>query len=248
MKALILAAGRGERMMPLTANLPKPMLTVNNKPLIQYHIEHLARVGIIDIVINHAWCGDAIINYLGDGRQFGVNIRYSDESTGALETAGGIINALPLLVDMQQDLTENMDQFIVINGDVFCDVNLANLPILSKQQTACLWLTDNPEHNPLGDFILDNGIVGNKTIQSHAIDTLTFSGIALYKACFFANEAEKRHGGVKDVHEKVALGPLLKKAAQQCIVQGVKLDEHWTDVGTPERLAEINKLCTSKDT
>lgn len=237
MKAMILAAGRGERMMPLTANTPKPMLMVGNKPLIQHHIENLVRAGITDIVINYAWCGDKIIQYLGDGSHLGVNIKYSDESSGALETAGGIIKALSLLVDEKPLLnSHNHDTFLVINGDVFCQVDLTQLPKLNEQQNACLWLTKNPEHNLSGDFRLVNGVVENKIDTLGNIDTFTFSGIALYKACFFSNYLNENN--------YLSLGPLLRKSADQQLVKGIILNEPWVDVGTPERLLQVNECYT----
>lgn len=236
MKVMILAAGRGERMMPLTANLPKPMLLVAGKPLLQHHIENLAKAGLTDIVINIAWCGQAISDYFADGKKFGVNICYSDETSGALETAGGIVNALELLTE--PNLSDEQC-FLVVNGDIFCDFDFNQLPELSKEQTACLWLTDNPEHNSAGDFFLDNHQVKNKisrvNVQSVNNQTCyTFSGIALYKKRFFNNIAT----------EKLALGPLLKQAAELGKLKGIKLTVPWTDVGTPARLATLNEQLT----
>lgn len=236
MKVMILAAGRGERMMPLTANLPKPMLRVAGKPLLQHHIENLAKAGLKDIVINIAWCGQAIIDYFADGKKFGVNICYSDERSGALETAGGIVKALPLLTEPN---SSDDDCFLVVNGDVFCDVDFNQLPKLSEQQTACLWLTDNPAHNLAGDFVLTNEQVNNKTSLADVNlpnneTTYTFSGIALYKKRFFNNIST----------EKLALGPLLKQAAEQGQLKGLKLTVPWTDVGTPARLASLNEQLT----
>ncbi len=232
MKAMILAAGRGERMMPLTAHTPKPMLLVKGKPLIQHHIENLALAGIKEFVINHAWCGDKIIQYLGDGSSLGVNITYSDESNGALETAGGIIKALPLLVNMAKPLADNNETFLVVNGDVFCSVDLTKLPSLNEKEQACLWLTKNPEHNPSGDFRLIDGYIENKLASLPHDITLTFSGIALYKACFFSScQPDEKH---------LALGPLLKQSAEQRLLKGIVLNEPWVDVGTPERLANVN--------
>lgn len=236
MKVMILAAGRGERMMPLTANLPKPMLLVAGKPLLQHHIENLAKAGLTDIVINIAWCGQAIIDYFADGKKFGVNICYSDERSGALETAGGIVNALPLLTEPN---SHHDDCFLVVNGDVFCDVDFNQLPKLSEQQTACLWLTENPQHNLAGDFVLINEQVKNKTslpdVNSENNEiTYTFSGVALYKKRFFNHLST----------EKLALGPLLKQAAEQGQLKGLKLTVPWTDVGTPARLASLNEQLT----
>lgn len=233
MKVMILAAGRGERMMPLTANLPKPMLQVAGKPLLQHHIENLAKARLTDIVINIAWCGQAIVDYFADGKKFGVNLCYSDETRGALETAGGIVKALPLLTEPN---SSDDDCFLVVNGDVYCDFDFNQLPLLSEQQTACLWLTDNPEHNLAGDFLLMNEQVKNKrsladvNLENNET-TYTFSGIALYKKRFFNHITP----------EKSALGPLLKQAAEQGQLKGLKLNVPWTDVGTPTRLAKLNE-------
>lgn len=233
---MILAAGRGERMMPLTAHQPKPMLNILGKPLIQYHIENLAKAGITDIVINHAWCGEVLTEYLGNGNQLGVNIIYSDESQGALETAGGIIKALPLLIDSAYKASDNTEQFLVINGDVFCSMDFSQLPSLNENETACLWLVDNPEHNPSGDFLLKSDKVINKQGLINNETPLTFSGIAIYKACFF-NEL---HHVTDTGKVKLALGPLLSDAAEKNKLKGIKLKQPWTDVGTPERLTQLN--------
>lgn len=224
MKVMILAAGRGERMMPLTKNTPKPMLKVAGKPLLQYHIENLEKAGITDIVINLAWCGEKIKHYFGDGSDFGVSIKYSDEVSGALETAGGIAKALPLL---------GAEPFLVINGDIFTDYNFANLPSLSCDELAHLIMVENPEHNPSGDFSFKNGFLGIKT---DCEESYTFAGIALYQPAFFEQISGK---------EKLALGPKLRQYAQQGVISGTVTSALWVDVGTPERLAnielEINK-------
>lgn len=236
MKAMILAAGRGERMMPLTAHQPKPMLNVLGKPLIQYHIENLAKAGITDIVINHAWCGNILTEYLGKGDKFGVNITYSDESQGALETAGGIIKALGLLTNDSPAKNSEHEPFLVINGDVFCSMDFSQLPSLNENETACLWLVDNPEHNPSGDFLLKSDKVINKKDSINNETPLTFSGIAIYKARFFYDLYH-----VADVGKaKLALGPLLRGAAEKNKLKGIKLKLPWTDVGTPERLTQLN--------
>ena len=142
MKAMILAAGRGERLRPLTDKIPKPLIKIAGKSLIEYHIENLATAGYKDIVINTAWLAEKIHAQLGDGAQYGVSISYSDEGT-ALETAGGIINALPLL---------GKGSFLVVNGDIWCDYNFSKLPGLNPGIQAHLVLVDNPGHNPEGDF------------------------------------------------------------------------------------------------
>jgi len=228
MRAMILAAGRGERMKPLTDHCPKPMLTVAGIPLIEYHIIKLAQAGIKDIVINHAWLGDQIESYLKDGSQWGVSIKYSAESDGALETAGGIIRALPLLVTDLDD-----EPFLVINGDVFTDFSFEYLPELADNRLAHLWLVTNPEHNLGGDFIFEGDMIGNSTPEQNK-STYTFSGIGLYRATFFNSLRQKNND------EVLALGPLLRNKAELGKISGSLLTSAWTDVGTPERLAQLN--------
>lgn len=233
MKAIILAAGRGQRMMPLTANMPKPMLPVLGQPLLTYHIKKLAAAGITDLVINHAWCGDKIVNYYGDGNKFGVNIHYSDESSGALETAGGIKKALPWLVNSADDY------FLVVNGDVYCDFSYQQLPTINGNILGHLWLVENPPHNINGDFTLCDGYVHNLSRNEGGENSLTFSGIALYKASFF-DSIDNVEG------YKQALGPLLRKAAEQALLTGSKITTSWFDIGTPERLAQLNQYLSAK--
>lgn len=220
MKAMILAAGRGKRMMPLTRELAKPMLEVKGKPLIVYHIERLAEAGVVDIVVNLAWCGDTIEDYLGDGSQYGVSITYSRESEGGLETAGGIINALDTL----------SDEFIVINGDIYTDYDVSSLTQLSLlPHQAHVVLVENPGHHPTGDFAMRQGFVhlGEEGELRH-----TFSGIALYHKAFFANLS----------NEFLALGPLLRDKMRTQLVTAELYLGVWHDIGTPERLREINKM------
>ena len=184
MKAMILAAGRGKRMMPLTAELPKPMLCVAGKPLIEHHIMRLKAAGITQIIINLAWQGDKIKTYFADGRAWGVTITYSQEVTGGLETAGGIIQALPLLGE----------SFIVINGDVYSDYDISALMQLHLQpKEAHIVLVENPAHNPDGDFILSHLPTSSQRY--------TFSGIGRYQADFFEGLAP----GIRP------LGPLLRE-------------------------------------
>ncbi|WP_440055204.1 N-acetylmuramate alpha-1-phosphate uridylyltransferase MurU [Pseudoalteromonas sp. T1lg65] len=222
MKAMILAAGRGQRMMPLTAELPKPMLQVAGKPLLQYHIERIKQAGIKDIVINLAWQGEAIKSYFGDGSDFGVDIEYSEEPAGGLETAGGIIQALPLLC-------EQHETFIVINGDIFTDYDLHALTLLelaSSPENGCqahIVLVENPLHHPHGDFAL--------TQQTHNDKKYTFSGISKYHKSFFENCAA---GFVK-------LGPLLKQGLDSKKISTELYLGQWNDIGTPERLDAINR-------
>lgn len=213
---MILAAGRGERMRPLTDRTPKPLLPVAGKPLIVWHLERLARAGYRDIVINHAHLPDQIEGLLDDGAAWGVDIRYSAEPPGALETAGGIANALPLL---------GSDPFLVVNGDIWCDLDFATLPKLADKDIAHLVLVPNPPHHPDGDFELLEGRVG-------VSPRLTFSGIGRYRPELFA--AIERGRPAK-------LAPLLREAMAASRVSGQIHTGRWVDVGTPERLAALDE-------
>jgi len=217
MKAMILAAGRGKRMMPLTAEQPKPMLTVQEKPLIVYHLERLHAAGITEVIINLAWCGEKIQHYCGDGSQWGLTIHYSQEVAEGLETAGGIIQALPLLGDAP---------FLVINGDIFTDYDVSSLTQLQLDDGhAHLVLVENPSHHPQGDFAFAQGhLVANSEPR------FTFAGIALYHPTFFA-------GLPVDFRP---LAPLLRAKMAEHKVHGERYLGVWVDVGTPERLAELN--------
>ncbi len=211
MRAMILAAGKGERMRPLTLTTPKPLIPVAGVPLIEYHLRALAQAGVKEVVINHAWLGDKIEAHVGDGARFGVQVVYSKESQ-PLETGGGIYKALPLLGDQP---------FIVVNGDVLTDYDFAALhkPL---QGLAHLVLINNPEHHPEGDFSLQQG-----RVVSAATDTLTYSGIAvLHPELFLDCQA----GAFK-------LAPLLRQAIAQGRVSGEHFNGCWIDVGTQERLA-----------
>ena len=227
MRAMILAAGRGERMRPLTDTLPKPLIPVAGKPLIQWHIEKLAAAGIKEIVINHAWLGALIEQTLGDGHQWGVHIRYSAE-TVALETAGGIATALPLL---------GTDPFLVINGDIWCDWEPAQaLEIASSlqctAQQAWLLLVANPAHHPHGDFgLLPTGCVTDDTMPK-----FTFSGIGVYQPSLFAHTPAK---------QPAKLAPLLRDAIFRTLVSGTLHQGVWIDVGTPERLNTLECILKS---
>lgn len=216
MKAMILAAGRGERMRPLTDHTPKPLLKIAGKSLIEYHLEALQRAGIVDVVINHAWLGQQIEDSLGDGQRYGVNIQYSREGT-ALETAGGIIRALPLL---------GSEPFIVVNGDIYTDFDFSQLAI-TDMDLAHIVLVDNPEHHPGGDFVLRDGRVYSEGEEAK----LTFSGIAVYQPALFAELAD----GV------MPLAPLLRKSMQAGKVSGEYFAGRWRDIGTPQRLQELNE-------
>ncbi len=216
MKAMILAAGRGERMRPLTDTLPKPLLRVHGKPLIVWHIENLANNGFDTIVINIAHLGEKIPALLGDGGQWGVQIFYSDErDSGALESAGGIKKALALLGE---------ETFLVVNGDIFCDYAF-NPFFQLKDKLAHLILVPNPQHNKKGDFALQNGLITNAK-------KYTFSGIGYYSPKLFADV----------LLQKSPLAPLLREAAAKEQVSGEVFNNMWHDIGTPKRLEAINEL------
>ena len=221
MKAMILAAGMGNRMRPLTLHTPKPLLEVGGKPLIVWHIEKLQKMGVQEIVINTAWLGEKLADALGDGSQFGVKILWSHEGEG-LETAGGIINALPLLGN---------EPFILVNGDVWTTMDFA--PLLNvhlQDDLAHLVLVENPRQHPQGDFIL----AANKAYtfeQARSGENLTYSGVAvMHPQMFNGLESGKR-----------PLAPLLKQAMQQEKISAQKLQGVWVDVGTPERLNALDQ-------
>lgn len=220
MRAMILAAGRGERMRPLTDRLPKPLLSVGGKPLIVWHLQRLAAADIRDIVINHAWLGHEIERALGDGGEYGVRIRYSAEAS-ALETAGGIAQALPLLGDAP---------FLVVNGDVWCDWDPGQAPGLGRTLPpggAWLLLVDNPVQHPAGDFHL----AADGLVHAQGEPRLTFAGIGVYHPSLFA-----------DVVRGTAapLAPLLRQAMARGLARGARHEGRWTDVGTPQRLADLD--------
>jgi Nucleoside-diphosphate-sugar pyrophosphorylase involved in lipopolysaccharide biosynthesis/translation initiation factor 2B, gamma/epsilon subunits (eIF-2Bgamma/eIF-2Bepsilon) len=220
MKAMILAAGLGNRMRPLTLYTPKPLLEVGGKPLIVWHIEKLKNMGVTEIVINSAWLADKLISSLGDGSQFGVDIRWTREEEG-LETAGGIINALPLL---------GTDPFILVNGDVWTTMDFEALrDIKLNDDLAHLVLVDNPKQHPDGDFTLLDGraFAFDQDVKG---ENLTFSGVSVIHPKLF--------DGLE--HGKRPLAPLLKQAMQNQKVSAEKLKGAWVDVGTPERLMELD--------
>ena len=226
MKAMILAAGRGERMRPLTDTTPKPLLSAGGKPLIVWHLECLAAAGFRDIVINHAWLGGLIEATLGDGARWNLSIRYSPEPPGALETAGGIAHALPLLGDTP---------FLAVNGDIWCDWDFTRAFALAEQtghtaNPAHLVLVDNPAHHAGGDFCLDGDRV--RYAASGIGPTRTYAGIGVFSPAFFANVPT---GAV------MKLRPLLDAGIGQGIVRGEYHVGRWSDVGTPERLDELDR-------
>ena len=220
MKAFILAAGRGERMRPLTDHTPKPLLEAGGKPLIVWHLERLAACGFRDVIVNHAHLGEQIEAALGDGRQFGVNIRYSPEPPGALETAGGIAHALPLLGD---------GPFLVVNGDVWCDWDFRRALNLRDRMAHLVFVANPPQHAG-GDFCLDGEIV--RYASSGIGATLTYAGTGVFSPAFFADVP---HRAV------MKMRPLLDAAIAKEIVTGERHAGHWVDVGTPQRLAELDQ-------
>lgn len=216
MKAMILAAGRGERMRPLTDHTPKPLLLVAGKPIIEQTIGKLVAAGFSEIVINHAYLGAQIETALGDGAQFGAVIQYSPEGEQGLETAGGIIQALPLLGEQP---------FLVVNGDIACDFDFARLKNINVD-LAHLVLVPNPEHHADGDF----GLNSEGFVDEQATPPLTFSGIGVYSRQLFADLPA---GSRK-------LGGLLREAMRKQRVSGEKFNGFWLDIGTPERLQALN--------
>lgn len=216
MKAMILAAGRGERLRPLTDHTPKPLIQAAGKSLIEYQIEALARAGIQKIIINHAYLGEQIERQLGDGSRWDVAIHYSPEPE-ALETGGGIFKALPLLGDAP---------FLVVNGDIWTDFDYSQLQ-LSEGDLAHLVLTKNPLHNLSGDFVLQHG----RVIETEAA-RYTFSGIGIYHPSLFAGCSVGAF----------PLAPLLRQAIDAGVVSGEYFTGDWIDVGTPQRLEELCEL------
>lgn len=216
MKAMILAAGLGTRMRPLTDHTPKPLLTVGGKSLIEWHIERLAAAGFRELVINSAWLAEKLEAALGDGCRYGVSIAWSREGQ-PLETAGGIRRALPLLGD---------DPFVVINGDIWTDFDFARLT--EPQGLAHLVLANNPEHHPDGDFFLDS----NGQVRDNGSPKLTFSGIGVYRPQLFH--------ALPDGEAKLA--PLLRAAMAEDAVSGEHFAGSWWDIGTPQRLQQLDAL------
>jgi MurNAc alpha-1-phosphate uridylyltransferase len=217
MKAMILAAGRGERMRPLTDTVPKPLLRVGGRRLIEYHLERLAAHGFSEVVINTSWLGAQIPEALGDGSRYGLVITYSHEGDPPLETAGGIAHALPLLDE---------EPFLIINGDIWCDY-APSPEIQLDGQLAHLILVENPEHNPAGDFGLENG-----QLCSDAEVRYTFSGIGYYHPELFRE---------LDPDRPAPLAPLLRTAMDAGKISGTLFRGQWLDIGTPARLAQLDQ-------
>lgn len=226
MKALIFAAGLGERMRPLTEHTPKPLLEAAGKPLIVWHLQRLAALGVSDVVINTSWLAQCFEPALGDGSNWGLRLHYLYEGTTPLETGGGMLNALPLLGDAP---------FLAINGDIWCDFDLAGLPREPSGQ-AHLVLVDNPAHHPGGDFRLD------EQGRMHDSPALTFSGIGVYRPQLLQGwqAVIGDAAGVECTPPRFKLAPLLRAAMRAGQVSGVHHTGLWTDVGTPQRLAELD--------
>lgn len=216
MRAMILAAGRGERLRPYTDSTPKPLLQVNGRCLIEYHLASLVAAGISEIVVNHAHLGEQIVHRLGDGHQYGARIRYSPEGAGALETGGGILQALPLLGDAP---------FIIVNGDIWTDYPFNTLP-RAIDSLAHLVLTDTPPYKARGDFALEEGRVRNA-----GEPMLTYSGIAVIHPRLFDDQNPAAF----------PLTPLLRAAADADRVSGEHFRGRWVDVGTPERWQSLDR-------
>ena len=218
MKAMILAAGRGERLRPQTDVTPKPLIRVGKHRLIEYHLHNLVAAGITDVVINISWLRDQIRNTLGDGGNYGLNIHYSDEGDQALETAGGIINALPLLGDAP---------FLLINGDIWSDYDITGL--LNKPLTtqAHLVLVNNPAHHRKGDFALQQGLARKEGEPKY-----TYSGIGMFSPALF----DAVEPGIK------ALGPILKRKSELDLISGELHSGRWLDIGTSERLQTLREI------
>ncbi len=226
MDAFILAAGRGERLRPLTDTLPKSLIPAGGSTLIEIRIRTLAAAGITHIVVNHAHLGKQIMQRLGDGNRYGVRISYSDESSGALGTAGGIIKALPLL---------QSDPFLVVNSDIWTDYPFANLP-RTLSGLAHLVLVDNPTHNLNGDFCLRGDRVGK--IDDCEGRRVTFTGIGVYRRALFRDRAPAT----------LPLAPLLIAACDRNLVSGEYHAGVWIDIGTPKRLQTLNDLLAKQET
>jgi N-acetyl-alpha-D-muramate 1-phosphate uridylyltransferase len=224
MKAMLLAAGRGERMRPLTDHTAKPLLPVGGKSLIAWHLDALARAGVRDVIINLSWLGPQIRAALGDGRQFGVQIRYSEEGNPPLETGGGILHALPLL---------GPQPFLLVNSDTFTDIDLGSLNSLrlSSAADAHLVLVPNPPQHPEGDFVLD----GDSVVARDG-PRLTYSGIGIFSPTLFAGCTAGRF----------PLLPLLQRAIAAGRLKGQRHDGRWCDIGTAERLAALDRELAQK--
>lgn len=230
MKALIFAAGLGERMRPLTEHTPKPLLVAGGEPLIVWHLHRLAGIGVEDVVINTSWLAGQFPHRLGDGSAFGLRLHYSYEGDTPLETGGGMLHALPLLGDAP---------FVAINGDIWSDFDLARLPA-EPGGDAHLVLVDNPAHHPAGDFVLDAGVAADSGERE---DTLTFSGVGVYRPSLLQDwqDVIGDAAGADATPPRFKLAPLLRAAMARGRVSGEHHRGRWTDVGTPQRLQQLDQ-------
>ena len=228
MKALIFAAGLGERMRPLTDSTPKPLLVAGGKLLIEWHLEKLAAIGIREVVVNTSWLAAQFPATLGDGGQWGLRITYSFEGDTPLETGGGMWHALPVLGDAP---------FLAINGDIWCDADFSTLPRDPVGQ-AHLVLVNNPEHNPRGDFARS----ADSVVHSDGAEKLTFAGIGVYRPSLLADwrRVIGDASGAQATPPRFKLAPLLRAAMARGAVTGQWHSGRWFDVGTPERLAQLD--------
>lgn len=229
---MIFAAGRGDRMRPLTDTTPKPLLAAGGKPLIVWQIEALAHAGFADIVINHAWLGERLEAALGDGRQFGVRIHWSPEGT-ALETAGGIAHALPLLTAGGSD-----GVFLAVSGDIFCEFDYRTLLPRARAMAGAprpqmhLVMVPNPVFHPRGDFVLGDDGRLHMPAEDASRQALTFGNIGLYDTRLF-----------RDIEpgQKVAMSPYYRDAIREGTATGERFNGRWENVGTPDQLAALDR-------
>jgi len=228
MKALVLAAGLGERMRPLTLETPKPLLQAGGKPLVEWHLEKLAAIGVREVVLNTSWLADAFPRTLGDGSRWGLRLHYSYEGAAPLETGGGMLHALQLLGDAP---------FVAVNGDIWTDFDFATLP-REPAGDAHLVLVDNPPQHPAGDFLLHGDAVHDAGDGAR----LTFAGIGVYRTSLFEGwrSVIGDAPGADDTPPRFKLAPLLRAAMPRDRVAGQRHAGRWTDVGTPARLAELD--------
>ncbi|MBO1529929.1 nucleotidyltransferase family protein [Psychrobacter sp. F1192] len=230
-QAMILAAGKGTRLRPLTLETPKPLVEVGGQPLIVWHIKALQAAGVTDITINASWLADKLINVLGDGTQYGVNLHWSIEENEPLETAGGIFQAL-------QNNKLKDAPFILVNSDVWTTYDFAKLHNydLSHDQKAHLLLIDNPAHNSGGDFAINSGLASEQAVAD--ADKFTFAGISVMSPRLVDGLVQG---------QPAALAPLLKQAMLKLQITAEVIDDNWVDVGTPERLEQINAFLATQD-
>ncbi len=229
MKALVFAAGLGERMRPLTDHTPKPLLVAGGKPLIEWHLEKLAALGVHEVIVNTSWLAGQFPAVLGNGRRWGLHLHFAYEGCTPLETGGGMLNALPLLGDAP---------FIAVNGDIWCDFDFAHLPA-EPEGEAHLLLVDNPAHHPEGDFVLD---ANGRLHDAGDAPRLTFAGLGVYRPSLLAGwrQVIGAAEGSEATPPRFKLAPLLRAAMARGAVQGQHHQGRWTDVGTPQRLQSLD--------